>query len=193
MWRDSEFPSSRWEIQSSYKGDMSFNWLYLRSSLRRHISLQNISCVFEQSCHRAHGFTFRAQTHRTLLFLMISWFRRLGRTLTWVILPLCLCGVAITWWQELVKWGILAEHLSYGLVLAFHTYEGSSELVICSWLLMAVVERDQLVGRILPFISQPCKSCSVTLSQSNGVSHRLPRFQGRKLTPAPDKGVNTVE
>lgn len=90
MWRDSEFPSSRWEIQSSYKGDMSFNWLYLRSSLRRHISLQNISCVFEQSCHRAHGFTFRAQTHRTLLFLMISWFRRLGRTLTWVILPLCL-------------------------------------------------------------------------------------------------------
>ena len=41
--------------------------------------------------------------------------------------------------------GVLTGHLPYGLLLAFHTRDGSSELVVCSWLLTAAVERA--VGR----------------------------------------------
>lgn len=58
--------------------------------------------------------------------------------------------------------GVLTGHLLYGQLLAFHTHDGSSELVVCSWLLTAAVEREQLVGRMLPSICQPWKSCTIT-------------------------------
>lgn len=45
--------------------------------------------------------------------------------------------------------GVLTGHLPYEQLLAFHTHDGSSELVVCSWMLTAAVEREQLVGRML--------------------------------------------
>lgn len=105
---------------------------------------RKFTSAFEQSCSRANSHTHELNTTR---LHYLSWLPGIEGWKN----PHPGHSSSVSLWSyhykiDLVEWGVPPFSC---LVLAFHTHYQSSEFIVYSWLLTTVVERDQLVGRML--------------------------------------------